>query len=144
MCILFCQAEDGIRDIGVTGVQTCALPILVFDDADVDAAVEGAVIAKMRNIGEACTAANRFHVSEKLADEFTEKLAERIGNMKVARGTEEGAQVGPLIDEDQRSSVRDLVEDAQEKGAEVVVGGKDVDGAGYFYEPTVLGGVPNK
>jgi succinate-semialdehyde dehydrogenase / glutarate-semialdehyde dehydrogenase len=116
-------------------------PFLVFADADVDAAVEGAVIAKMRNIGEACTAANRFHVAERVADEFTEKLAAKLGDMKVGRGTEEDVTVGPLIDGDQRGKVAELVEDAKSKGAEVVVGGRERDGAGYFYEPTVLGGV---
>jgi succinate-semialdehyde dehydrogenase / glutarate-semialdehyde dehydrogenase len=116
-------------------------PFLVFADADVDAAVEGAVIAKMRNIGEACTAANRFHVAERVADEFTEKLAAKLGEMKVGRGTEEDVKVGPLIDADQRGKVAELVEDAKSKGAEVVVGGRELDGAGYFYEPTVLGRV---
>jgi len=116
-------------------------PFLVFDDADVDAAVDGAMIAKMRNIGEACTAANRFHVGDRVADEFTTKLAERMGKLKVGRGTEEGVDVGPLIDDDQRGKVRELVEDATGKGAQVVVGGHAVDGAGYFYEPTVLAGV---
>ena len=119
-------------------------PFLVFDDADIDDAVAGALTAKMRNIGEACTAANRFHVAGSVADEFAEKLAEKMGEMKVARGTEEGAQVGPLIDEDQRSKVRGFVDDAVEKGAKALVGGKDVDGAGYFYEPTVLAGVPDE
>jgi succinate-semialdehyde dehydrogenase/glutarate-semialdehyde dehydrogenase len=113
-------------------------PFLVFDDADVDAAVEGAVIAKMRNIGEACTSANRFHVAESVADEFTSKLAEKLGAMKVGRGTEDGVEVGPLIDDDQRSKVAELVEDATAKGAEVVTGGKALDGQGYFYAPTVL------
>jgi succinate-semialdehyde dehydrogenase/glutarate-semialdehyde dehydrogenase len=117
-------------------------PFLVFADADVDAAVEGAVLAKMRNIGEACTAANRFHVAEALQDEFTEKLAAKLGAMKVGRGTEDGVQVGPLIDGDQRGKVAELVQDATGKGAAVVVGGREGDGAGYFYEPTVLGGVP--
>jgi succinate-semialdehyde dehydrogenase/glutarate-semialdehyde dehydrogenase len=116
-------------------------PFLVFDDADVDAAVEGAVIAKMRNIGEACTAANRFHVAEALADEFTEKLAARIGEMPVGRGTEEGVRVGPLIDDKQRGIVDDLVRDAVDKGATAVVGGQRRDGQGYFYEPTVLSGI---
>jgi succinate-semialdehyde dehydrogenase/glutarate-semialdehyde dehydrogenase len=116
-------------------------PFLVFEDADVDAAVEGAMIAKMRNIGEACTAANRFHVHESVADEFTEKLAKKMGAMKVGRGTEEGVEVGPLIDATQRDKVAELVEDATGKGADVVVGGSRGDGAGYFYEPTVLGGV---
>jgi succinate-semialdehyde dehydrogenase/glutarate-semialdehyde dehydrogenase len=117
-------------------------PFLVFDDADIDDAVDGAVIAKMRNIGEACTAANRFHVASGVASEFAEKLAARIGSMKVGRGTEEGVEVGPLIDENQRGKVRSLVEDAKAKGASVIVGGHDVDGRGYFFEPTVLADVP--
>jgi succinate-semialdehyde dehydrogenase/glutarate-semialdehyde dehydrogenase len=116
-------------------------PFLVFADADVDAAVEGAVIAKMRNIGEACTAANRFHVADGVADEFAEKLAKRLGEMKVGRGTEDGVTVGPLIDGDQRSKVAELVEDAKGKGASVLVGGMERDGAGYFYDPTVLSDV---
>jgi succinate-semialdehyde dehydrogenase/glutarate-semialdehyde dehydrogenase len=116
-------------------------PFLVFADADVDAAVEGAVVAKMRNIGEACTAANRFHVAGSVAGEFTEKLAAKLGEMKVGRGTEPDVKVGPLIDGDQRAKVAELVEDARSKGAEVVVGGREGDGAGYFYEPTVLGNV---
>ncbi len=116
-------------------------PFLVFADADVDAAVEGAVIAKMRNIGEACTAANRFHVADKVRDEFTEKLAAKLGEMKVGRGTEEGIDVGPLIDGDQRGKVDELVQDAAGKGADVVLGGQARDGAGYFYEPTVLANV---
>jgi succinate-semialdehyde dehydrogenase/glutarate-semialdehyde dehydrogenase len=117
-------------------------PFLVFPDADVDAAVEGAVIAKMRNIGEACTAANRFHVADRVADEFTEKLAAKLGGMKVGRGTEEDVKVGPLIDSAQRGKVAELVQDATGKGAQVLVGGRELDGAGYFYEPTVLGDVP--
>jgi succinate-semialdehyde dehydrogenase/glutarate-semialdehyde dehydrogenase len=117
-------------------------PFIVFDDADIDDAVSGAVIAKMRNVGEACTAANRFHVADGVAQEFAEKLAEKIGAMKVGRGTEEGVEVGPLIDDNQRSIVRDLVEDAESKGAKALVGGHDVDGRGYFYEPTVLTDVP--
>jgi succinate-semialdehyde dehydrogenase / glutarate-semialdehyde dehydrogenase len=118
-------------------------PFLVFGDADVDKAVDGAMIAKMRNGGEACTSANRFHVHESVADEFTTKLAERIGALKVARGTEDGAQVGPLIDDTQRTKVSDLVEDARAKGATVVTGGARVDGPGYFYAPTVLADVPD-
>ena len=117
-------------------------PFLIFDDADVDAAVEGAVIAKMRNIGEACTSANRFHAAESVAQEFTDKLAEKMGAMKVGRGTEEGVEVGPLIDEDQRTKVAELVDDAVGKGATAVVGGHRRDGAGYFFDPTVLGDVP--
>jgi succinate-semialdehyde dehydrogenase / glutarate-semialdehyde dehydrogenase len=116
-------------------------PFIVFPDADVDAAVEGAVIAKMRNIGEACTAANRFHVAGKVADEFSEKLAAELGAMKVGRGTEDDVKVGPLIDDSQRGTVAELVDDATGKGAQILVGGQARDGAGYFYEPTVLGGV---
>jgi len=116
-------------------------PFLVFADADMDAAIEGAMIAKMRNVGEACTSANRFHVHESLAEEFAEKLAAKMGALKVGRGTEEDTDVGPLIDDDQRSKVAELVEDAVGKGAEAVVGGSRVDGPGYFYEPTVLSGV---
>src|SRR5205807_1075536 len=117
-------------------------PFIVFDDADVDAAVQGALIAKMRNIGEACTSANRFHVAEKVADQFAEKLAEKMGAMKVGRGTEEDVEVGPLINEEQREKVAHLVEDAVAKGARALVGGHARDGAGYFYDPTVLTDVP--
>jgi succinate-semialdehyde dehydrogenase/glutarate-semialdehyde dehydrogenase len=113
-------------------------PFLVFEDADVDAAVEGALIAKMRNIGEACTAANRFHVAEPVAERFAESLAKRMAAMKVGRGTEDGVQVGPLIDGKQRAKVSELVDDARSQGARVLVGGQARDGAGYFYEPTVL------
>src|SRR5439155_2092137 len=98
-------------------------PFLVFDDADVDAAVEGALIAKMRNIGEACTAANRFHVADPVASQFAEKLAEKMGAMKVGRGTEDGVEVGPLIDESQREKVSELVKDALDRGAHALVGG---------------------
>jgi len=118
-------------------------PFLVFADADLDAAVDGAVLAKMRNVGEACTAANRFHVHESLAEEFAARLAERIGAMKVGRGTEEGVEVGPLIDGVQLGKVAELVEDAVARGARPLVGGHRLDGAGYFYEPTVLAGVPD-
>jgi len=117
-------------------------PFLIFEDADLDAAVEGAMLAKMRNVGEACTAANRFHVAEPVAEEFTKRLAERMGSLKVGRGTEEDVDVGPLIDDDQRSKVKELVEDAVGKGAKVLVGGSERDGAGYFFDPTVLGDVP--
>ena len=119
-------------------------PFLVFEDADLDDAVAGALIAKMRNIGEACTAANRFHVSESVAEEFAEELARKMGSMKVARGTEEGAQVGPLIDEKQRTKVSELVDDALGKGARALLGAGRVDGRGYFYEPTVLSEVPEE
>jgi succinate-semialdehyde dehydrogenase/glutarate-semialdehyde dehydrogenase len=118
-------------------------PFLVFADADVDAAVEGAVIAKMRNIGEACTAANRFHVAESIAAEFADKLAARLGAMKIGRGSEEGVEVGPLIDSDQLATVAELVDDAVAKGARVLCGGERVAGPGHFYKPTVLVDVPD-
>ena len=118
-------------------------PFLVFDDADLDDVVDGAMIAKMRNIGEACTAANRFHVAGPLADAFAEKLAERMSALKLGRGTEEGVDIGPLIDGDQRAKVQELVDDAVGKGAKCLVGGSPREGHGYFYEPTVLAGVPD-
>jgi succinate-semialdehyde dehydrogenase / glutarate-semialdehyde dehydrogenase len=118
-------------------------PFLVFADADLDAAVDGAMLAKMRNVGEACTAANRFHVHESLADEFAARMAQRMGALKVGRGTEPDTDVGPLIDEAQRGKVAELVDDATARGAKVLVGGQRVDGRGYFFEPTVLAGVPD-
>jgi succinate-semialdehyde dehydrogenase / glutarate-semialdehyde dehydrogenase len=117
-------------------------PFLVFDDADLDAAVDGALLAKMRNVGEACTAANRFHVAAPVAEEFTAKLADRMSKLKVGRGTEDDVDVGPLIDDAQRSKVKELVEDAVGKGATAVVGGSARNGAGYFFDPTVLADVP--
>ncbi|HEY6781189.1 MAG TPA: NAD-dependent succinate-semialdehyde dehydrogenase [Thermoleophilaceae bacterium] len=117
-------------------------PFLVFEDADMDAAVEGALLAKMRNIGEACTSANRFHVAESVQDEFATKLAERMGALKLGRGTEEDVKVGPLIDQPSREKVSELVQDALDKGATCVVGGSIPDGRGYFFPPTVLGDVP--
>jgi succinate-semialdehyde dehydrogenase / glutarate-semialdehyde dehydrogenase len=117
-------------------------PFLVFEDADLDAAVEGAMIAKLRNIGEACTAANRFHVAENVAEDFARTLTERMRSLKVGRGTEEGVDIGPLIDDDQRGKVQELVDDAVGKGAGVLLGGQPLDGPGYFYAPTVLGDVP--
>jgi succinate-semialdehyde dehydrogenase / glutarate-semialdehyde dehydrogenase len=119
-------------------------PFLVFEDADLDAAVEGAMLAKMRNVGEACTAANRFHVHESLAEEFASRMAQEMGKLKMGRGTEPGVDVGPLVDGAQRDKVAELVEDAVERGAKVLLGGSRGDGAGYFYEPTVLSGVPDQ
>jgi succinate-semialdehyde dehydrogenase/glutarate-semialdehyde dehydrogenase len=120
-------------------------PFVIFEDADLDAAVEGAMVAKMRNIGEACTAANRFHVHASIADAFTEKLAQRMGSLQIGRGTEDGVAVGPLIDDAQRDKVRELVEDAVAKGARCVVGGPErIPGVpGHFFPPTVLAGVPD-
>ncbi len=117
-------------------------PFLVFEDADVDAAVDGAMIAKMRNMGEACTAANRFLVHESVADAFAERLGARMGKLATGRGQEEGVDVGPLIDANAVESVHQLVTDAVHDGATLVVGGTVPDGPGTFYSPTVLLGVP--
>jgi succinate-semialdehyde dehydrogenase / glutarate-semialdehyde dehydrogenase len=117
-------------------------PFLVFDDADLDAAVDGAMLAKMRNIGEACTAANRFYVHADVADEFSRRLAERMSSLRVGRGVTDEVQVGPLIDDTQLGKVTELVADAVQRGAEVVTGGAARDGSGYFYQPTVLRNVP--
>jgi succinate-semialdehyde dehydrogenase/glutarate-semialdehyde dehydrogenase len=116
-------------------------PFVVFDDADLDVAVAGAVAAKMRNIGEACTAANRFYAAESVAEEFAVRLAARLRAMRVGRGTEDGVEVGPLIDAAGRGKVVDLVDDAARRGATIVTGGELPDGPGYFYPPTVLAGV---
>jgi succinate-semialdehyde dehydrogenase/glutarate-semialdehyde dehydrogenase len=116
-------------------------PFLVFADADLDAAVDGAMLAKMRNAGEACTAANRFIVHESVADEFARRLAERMGALRVGRGTEDGVDVGPLVDAATRDKVGELVADAVDAGAKVLTGGSPVGDRGYFYAPTVLGGV---
>jgi succinate-semialdehyde dehydrogenase/glutarate-semialdehyde dehydrogenase len=119
-------------------------PFLVFEDADLDAAVEGAFLAKMRNMGEACTAANRFHVAGSVAQEFAQRMGERLGSLKLGRGTEEGVDVGPLIDEPTRRKVSGLVEDAVRGGARVVVGASAVESRGYFFQPTVLDRVPGE
>jgi succinate-semialdehyde dehydrogenase/glutarate-semialdehyde dehydrogenase len=137
---LIAQSADNVLNVSMELGGNA--PFLIFDDADLDAALEGAMTAKMRNIGEACTSANRFHVAGSVADEFAEKLADRMRSLKLGRGTEEGVDIGPLIDDDQRSKVAELVEDAVGKGAQALVGGTKTDGAGYFYEPTVLGAVP--
>jgi succinate-semialdehyde dehydrogenase/glutarate-semialdehyde dehydrogenase len=113
-------------------------PFLVFEDADLDVAIDGAMQAKMRNIGEACTAANRFYVHSSVADEFARRLGERMAALPIGRGVEDGVVVGPLIDADARDKVSSLVEDAVSRGAEVVVGGTALEGKGYFYPPTVL------
>jgi succinate-semialdehyde dehydrogenase / glutarate-semialdehyde dehydrogenase len=117
-------------------------PFLVFADADMDKVIDGAMLAKMRNIGEACTAANRFIVHQSVAEEFSRKLGERMSGLRVGRGADEGVQVGPLVEAKQRDKVRDLVDDALEKGASAVCGGKAQEGPGYFYPPTVLTDVP--
>jgi succinate-semialdehyde dehydrogenase/glutarate-semialdehyde dehydrogenase len=118
-------------------------PFLVFEDADLDAAVEGAMLAKMRNGGEACTAANRFLVQEGVAEEFGRRLARRMGGLAVGRGTEPGIEVGPLITPAERDKVGELVADAVKLGASTLVGGEPLDGPGAFYMPTVLASVPD-
>jgi len=117
-------------------------PFLVFADADIDRAVDGAMLAKMRNMGEACTAANRFLVHESVADQFSERLATLMAAETVGRGTEDGVTVGPLIDGKAREGVAALVKDATDRGARVLTGGGATGGSGYFYSPTVLVDVP--
>jgi succinate-semialdehyde dehydrogenase / glutarate-semialdehyde dehydrogenase len=117
-------------------------PFLVFEDADIDAAIEGAYLAKMRNGGEACTAANRFYVHDKVADEFTAKFAARLEKLSVGPGLEEGTDLGPLVNEDTRSKVATLVTEAADGGGQVVTGGRAPDRRGYYYLPTVLSNVP--
>jgi succinate-semialdehyde dehydrogenase/glutarate-semialdehyde dehydrogenase len=117
-------------------------PFIVFDDADLDAAVQGALIAKMRNGGEACTAANRFYVHEAVADEFTARLTDAFGKLTVGPGLEESTDVGPLVNEETRSKVSALVEGAATDGGQVLLGGRAPGRRGYFYEPTVIGQVP--
>ena len=144
----------GSTEVGRTLLRECAdgvvntsmelggnAPFVVFDDADLDAAIEGAMVAKMRNGGEACTAANRFYVQRGVAREFTERLARRMGALRVAPGLDEGAELGPLVNRDAVESVHGLVESAVAAGATVVTGGKPIDRPGYFYPPTVLADV---
>ncbi len=118
-------------------------PFIVFEDADIDAAIEGAMIAKMRNMGEACTAANRFYVHAKVHDAFAEKLAARMGGLRMGNGLEDGVALGPLVNADTRDKVKSLVEDATAKGAKVLIGATPPSGKGYFYPATVLTGVPD-
>jgi succinate-semialdehyde dehydrogenase/glutarate-semialdehyde dehydrogenase len=115
----------------------------VFEDADIDAAIEGAMIAKMRNMGEACTAANRFYVHEKVHDEFANKLTGKMNALKMGNGLDEGVALGPLVNQDGRDKVVSLVDDAVKKGARVLTGGKAPAGPGFFYPATVLTNVPD-
>jgi succinate-semialdehyde dehydrogenase / glutarate-semialdehyde dehydrogenase len=118
-------------------------PFIIFEDADIDAAVQGALIAKMRNGGEACTAANRFYVHEAVADEFSRKFAARLDAMVVGPGLDEGTDVGPLVNEPTRSKVAELVDSAAADGGKVVTGGRAPDRRGYFYQPTVIDQLPS-
>ncbi|HEY3466460.1 MAG TPA: NAD-dependent succinate-semialdehyde dehydrogenase, partial [Amycolatopsis sp.] len=119
-------------------------PFLVFEDADIDAAIDGAMQAKMRNIGEACTAANRFYVQRGVVEEFSRRLTERMQALPMGRGTEKDVVVGPLIDEKAVDKVTELVKDATDRGARVLTGGSGVDGPGHFYQATVLTDVPQE
>jgi len=118
-------------------------PFLVFEDADIDAAIDGAMIAKMRNMGEACTAANRFYVHERVHDAFASKLTERMKGLKMGNGLADGVALGPLVNADTRDKVKSLVADAVGKGAKVLTGGTAPSGKGYFYPATVLTNVPD-
>jgi succinate-semialdehyde dehydrogenase/glutarate-semialdehyde dehydrogenase len=133
------QAADGVlrtsMELGGNA------PFLVFDDADLDKAVDGAMIAKFRNIGQACTAANRFIVHESVAAEFSARVTERVKALKVGRGTDPGIGIGPLINDDAVAKAEELVQDAVTRGATVLTGGARVEGVGSFYEPTVISGV---
>ncbi|WP_349358054.1 NAD-dependent succinate-semialdehyde dehydrogenase [Stappia sp.] len=117
-------------------------PLIVFDDADLDTAVEGAMLAKMRNLGEACTAANRFYVHEKVADAFAEKFTAAMGRLKLGNGLDPDVDVGPLVNRDTQQKVAQFVQDAVDKGARITLGGTVPDGKGFFYPPTVMTHVP--
>ncbi len=138
--LLRAAAENVVKPVMELGGNA---PFLVFEDADLDAAVEGAMIAKMRNMGEACTAANRFLVHEKVHDAFAAKLTERMNALKMGNGLEEGVALGPLVNASTRDKVVSLVADAVGKGAKVLAGGKAPGGQGYFYPATVLTNVPD-
>jgi succinate-semialdehyde dehydrogenase/glutarate-semialdehyde dehydrogenase len=130
-CVVNCSMELGGN-----------APFLVFDDADIDAAVAGAMIAKMRNGGEACTAANRFYAHERVYDEFAEKFSAAMAAFKVGPGLEPGVELGPMVNEWAIKDIDALVQDARAKGSEVLTGGAPLDRTGYYYPPTVLGNVP--
>ena len=118
-------------------------PFIVFEDADIDAAIDGAMIAKMRNMGEACTAANRFYVHEKVHDEFAKKLTDKMAALKMGNGLDDGVALGPLVNAEGRDKVVELVDDAVKQGAKILTGGKKPDGPGFFYPATVLDNVPD-
>src|SRR5829696_1704724 len=118
-------------------------PFIVFEDADIDAAIEGAMIAKMRNMGEACTAANRFYVHEKVHAEFAKKLTAKMGGLKMGNGLDDGVALGPLVNAEGRDKVVELVKAPVKKGAKILTGGKKPKGPGFFYRATVLDNVPD-
>lgn len=135
------QAADGVLKTSMELGGNA--PFVVCEDADLDKAVDGAMQAKMRNIGEACTAANRFIVHSSVADEFSKKMAERMSSLKVGNGLEDGIEIGPLVEEKALDKVTELVDEAVSAGAKVVTGGKRIEGDGFFYEPTVLTNIPS-
>ncbi|WP_250004161.1 NAD-dependent succinate-semialdehyde dehydrogenase [Actinoplanes sp. M2I2] len=137
--LLLAQAAEGVVNTSMELGGNA--PFLVFADADLDAAIEGAMIAKMRNGGEACTAANRFYVESSIAADFSQRLAARMSQLRVGPGTEESTQVGPLVNEDTVAKVDSLVRAALEDGAKAETGGARPAGAGFYYPPTVLTGV---
>ncbi|WP_203137525.1 NAD-dependent succinate-semialdehyde dehydrogenase [Microbacterium sp. JZ31] len=136
---LIAQAAEGVLRVSMELGGNA--PFVVFEDADLDKAVTGAMQAKFRNIGQACTAANRFIVHESVAEEFANRITERVKSMKIGRGTEEGVEIGPLIDADAVDKAVELVADATERGATVLAGGGRLEGPGTFYEPTVVADV---
>jgi succinate-semialdehyde dehydrogenase/glutarate-semialdehyde dehydrogenase len=138
--LLHAAADNVVKPVMELGGNA---PFIVFDDADVDAAVDGAMIAKMRNMGEACTAANRFYVQEGIHDSFVEKFTAKMKALKVGHGLEDGVALGPLVNAETRDKVGELVDDAVGKGATVLAGGKTPGGTGYFYPATVLSNVPD-
>ena len=136
---LIAQAAEGVLRVSMELGGNA--PFVVFDDADLDKAVDGAMQAKFRNIGQACTAANRFIVHDSVADEFARRVGERVAAMHIGRGTEDGVQIGPLIDDDAVAKASALVSDAVERGARLVTGGSAIDGEGSFFQPTVIADV---
>jgi succinate-semialdehyde dehydrogenase/glutarate-semialdehyde dehydrogenase len=137
--LLLAQAADNVVNTSMELGGNA--PFVVFADADLDAAVDGAMIAKMRNAGEACTAANRFYVEAPVAGEFSARLAERMSALRVGPGVEESTQVGPLVNEDTVAKVDSLVQGALRAGATATTGGSRPSGPGFYYPPTVLTGV---
>lgn len=118
-------------------------PFIVLDDADMDVAIESAMVAKMRNAGESCIGANRFYVHSALIDEFASRLAEAMGRLTVGPGLEPGVDVGPLVNASTRDKVAELVDQAVSQGATVLTGGQALEGKGYFYKPTVITHIPD-
>jgi succinate-semialdehyde dehydrogenase/glutarate-semialdehyde dehydrogenase len=138
--LLHAAADNVVRPVMELGGNA---PFIVFDDADIDAAVEGAMIAKMRNMGEACTSANRFYVHASVHDEFASKFTAKMKALKIGHGLEDGVALGPLVNAETRDKVGELVDDAVNRGARVLLGGKAPGGTGYFYPATVITGAPD-